>query len=151
MELRDRSWAIDGWDSAVCLRHLGEIAVAMADAEMVEALLTQVAAYTGQLLTSFTGVTIEAAADRVRGQLLLALGRADDAVDAFDAARAIEEAFGAHALALRTAYWQARARLATQRPSRRAEARAMAEDAASSAGTLGMTGLVRDWGTLALA
>jgi DNA-binding SARP family transcriptional activator/tetratricopeptide (TPR) repeat protein len=148
-ELRERSWSIDGWDSAICLRHLGEVAVAMPDAEMVDALSLQVAPYTGQLLTSFTGVTIEAAADRVRGQLLLAAGRAEEAVDAFDAARAIEEAFKADVLAVRSAYWQARARLAAGGRSRCTAARAIAADAAARAGALGMDGLVRDFGALA--
>jgi DNA-binding SARP family transcriptional activator/tetratricopeptide (TPR) repeat protein len=142
--LRDTSWAIDGWDSAVCFRHLGEIAVAMPEPEMVDALLSQVCAYTGQLLTSFTGVTIEAAADRVRGQLLLALGDADGAVVALDGARLAEDSFGAHALAVRTAYWQARARLATHRRAKKAEARAMADYAAAGAEKLGMAALVRD-------
>jgi DNA-binding SARP family transcriptional activator/tetratricopeptide (TPR) repeat protein len=142
--LEDAAWPVDGWASGIALRHLAEVAVRLPHPDLAEALLPRAAAYSGQLLPTFLGVTIEAAADRCRGQLLLALGRPEEAVAACDAARALEDRFGASALSVRTASWQARARLAVGGGAAAREARDLAGEATARAERLGMATLLAE-------
>lgn len=93
------------------LRLLAETAAHLGDIELAAELLPVLSGYSGQLLASFGGIEIDGAADRAIGQLLLTLGRADEAVERLTAAAALERTFGADALMARTNYWLARARL----------------------------------------
>ncbi|MGH7337065.1 MAG: hypothetical protein ACREI7_05780 [Myxococcota bacterium] len=48
---------------------------------------------------AYSGLVIHAAADRARGQCLATLGRLDEAIAAYESGVALEESFGAPALA----------------------------------------------------
>jgi class 3 adenylate cyclase len=104
LELQPRGWS---WPFA--LRYLAETAALLDDPERAAALLPQIEPYAGQLLVAYSGLVIHAAADRSRGQCLATLGRLDEAIACYEAGLAVEEAFGAPALAARTRYWLARA------------------------------------------
>jgi hypothetical protein len=141
---RQRDFDRLGWGGPITLRFLAE-AVALIEAPALpEELLPVLSAYGGQLLVSFSGITIDGAADRAIGQLLLALGRPGEAVKRLVAAEALERSFGAHALSTRTSYWHALALTRTGRPEDRAAAQRIADRAAADAGRLGMARLERD-------
>jgi hypothetical protein len=105
--------------------------------------------YAGQMLVSFCAFTIDGAADRAIGQLLLALGRVDEAIERLAAARALEESFGADLLATRTTYWQALALARRDGPGDHETARQLRLQASSRARQLGMTQLEGDIDALA--
>jgi DNA-binding SARP family transcriptional activator len=138
-----------GWGAPMALRWLAETVARLDAADLAADLLPVLAHYRGQLLVSFSGITIDAAADRAIGQLLLALGRLDEAIDRFAAAKALERSFGAHALTTRTAYWQALALLRRGRPDDRKAADRTAHRALTEAQRLGMAGLERELTDLA--
>jgi DNA-binding SARP family transcriptional activator/tetratricopeptide (TPR) repeat protein len=130
-----------GWMGPLVFRQLAEVAARHGDGDLAADLLPAVESHSGQMLVTTTGITVEAAADRAVGQLLLTLGRLDEAVEHLDAALALERSFGAHALAARTAYWQARARAARRAPADLATARHLLDQAADQARRLGMAHL----------
>ncbi len=123
-----------GWSWPFALRYLAETSALLEDAERAAALLPQIEPYAGQLLVAYSGVVIHAAANRSRAQCLAVLGRLDEAIACYESGLALEESFGAPALAARTRYWLARA-LATRGDTARARVEAVAaRDAAQSFG-----------------
>lgn len=135
-----------GWNAPFVLRHLAEVAAVLGDAGLAGDLLPVLAEYSGQVLVSFTGRTVECAADRAIGQVLLTLDRLDEAVEKLTAAQALEESLDAHALVARTAYWHARARL---RLGDHATARQLLDQTSALARKLGMKQLEADVSELA--
>jgi hypothetical protein len=137
-----------GWAAPIVLRHLAEAAAWLGDdplaADLAADLMPVATGHDGQILVSFTATTIDGAGARVVGQLLLALGRAAEAVDHLAAGRALEQAFGGHALAARTSFWLARALVARGGPGDADEARAVAAATVPEADRLGMSLLGRD-------
>ena len=135
-----------GWGGPVVLRHLGESAAWLGDRDLAAELLPVLQPYDGQLLVSFGTSSIDAAAGRVVGQLLLALDRPAEAVPVLAAAHRLETGFGARALAARTAYWWARAARTADPgdPSGDASATAALHGAAAIAEDTGMKGLALD-------
>jgi hypothetical protein len=97
---------------------------------------------------SFAAASVEAAADRSLGQVLLVLGRHDEAVERLANAEAAERLLGADALAPRSAYWHARARLARRAEGDTERARSIVQAVREDAGRLGMVQLGRDAGAL---
>jgi DNA-binding SARP family transcriptional activator len=138
-----------GWDAPFVLRHLAEVAARLADTRLAADLLPVLRPYAGQMLVGFTGISIEAAADRAIGQVLLTLGRFDEAIDRLVAAQAFERDLDATALATHTAYWHARARLARDGPGDHQAATQLLGEAASVARRLGMVRLGREIAALA--
>jgi DNA-binding SARP family transcriptional activator/tetratricopeptide (TPR) repeat protein len=141
---RQRDFDQLGWGGPITLRFLAETVALIEAPALAAELLPVLSAYGGQLLVSFSGITIDGAADRAIGQLLLALGRPDEAVERLAAADALERSFGAHALTTRTRYWHALALTRTGRPDDREAAWRLATRAADDARRLGMAGLERD-------
>jgi DNA-binding SARP family transcriptional activator len=133
-----------GWNAPFVLRHLAEVAAVLGDAGLAADLLPVLAGYSGQVLVSFTGRTIEAAADRAIGQALLALDRLDEAVDRLTAAQALEDSLDFHALTARTTYWHARTRLRRDAPGDRDTARQLLDQAVTQARKLGMNQLEQE-------
>jgi DNA-binding SARP family transcriptional activator len=131
------------------LRSLAEVAARLDDEQLAADLLPVAEPFSGQLLTTGIPATIDAAADRVIGQLLLALGRLDAAVARLTAAHELERSFGADALATRTAYWRALTLLRRDRPGDALAAQALVEQASADASRLGMVPLHRELATLA--
>lgn len=142
--LRQRGLCALGWSAPLVLRHVAETAAHLTQRALASELLDTLTSYSGQMLTSFTGTTVDGAADRAIGQLLLAVGRVDEAVDRLTAAQSLEQAFGAPALVARTGYWHARARLTRNAPEDHETARHLLEDTLITAQRLGMMQLVRD-------
>jgi DNA-binding SARP family transcriptional activator len=138
-----------GWDGPFILRHLAEIAAHHDDDGLAADLLPVLTGYSGQMLVTTTGLAVEAAADRATGQVLLTLGRVDEAIGHLATAMALEQSFGADALATRTGYWQARALLARRAPGDITTAGRLLDQAASDAHRLGMAQLRRDIEALA--
>jgi hypothetical protein len=93
----------------MALRCLAESAALLADEDRARGLAPMLEPYAGQLLVAYTGETLACSADRARGQVAATLGRLDDAVARYESGLALEESFGAAALAARTRYWLARA------------------------------------------
>jgi DNA-binding SARP family transcriptional activator len=141
---RERDWDELGWASPIVLRHIAEAAAQLDDAGLAFELLPVLAPFGGQMLVSFNGSTIEAAADRSIGQVLSVLGRHDDAIDRLAAAQALEAGFGADALVARTTYWSARAHLVRNAAGDHEVARRLLREVAASAEHLGMHRLRRD-------
>jgi hypothetical protein len=101
------------------------------------------------MLVPLQGSTVEAAADRAIGQALAVLGRHDEAVARLEAARALEAAFGAPALAVRTTHWLAHARLARGGPGDAEAAAELLPEVAATTTRLAMFGLHEDARALA--
>lgn len=120
------------------MRHLSELAVRLGDGDLATRLLPIVAGYAGQMLVSYTGVTIEAAAERARAQLLHALGRSDDALAMSARAEALEDAFGAAALAAWSRHWRVRLLLARGGPDDTSTAATLLDRSRLTARALGM-------------
>jgi hypothetical protein len=133
-----------GWAEPFVLRHLAEVAARTHDRELAAQLLPRLQAHAGQMLVGFSALTIEAAAGRSIGQVLLVLGRTDDAIAAITAARRQEDAIGAHALAAHTRYWHARALLACGTPTDRVAAARIATTARTTARRCALTQLHAD-------
>jgi hypothetical protein len=143
-ELRSqRSYDDLGWGAPLALRHLAEAAAHLGDAGLAATLLPVAERYEGQLLVSYTGTTIDGAGSRIAGQLLLVLGRLDEAVDRLRAGHDLERAFGADGLAARTGYWLARALLARRGLGDAAAAERLVATTLRSADRLGMSLLGR--------
>jgi DNA-binding SARP family transcriptional activator len=128
----------------VTLRYLAELAARLDHRDLAHDLLPLLSDFAGQMLVSFGGVSIDGAADRAVGQVLLTLDRLDEAVDRLAAAEAFERSFGTDALATRTAYWHARALLRRDGSDDRPGARALLVRASSGARRLGMLQLLED-------
>jgi hypothetical protein len=137
-----------GSSAPVALRHLAEVAAIAGDRSLAAELLPVLRAYEGQLFVSFAAASVEAAADRSLGQVLLVLGRHDEAVERLANAEAAERLLGADALAPRSAYWHARARLARRAEGDTERARSIVQAVREDAGRLGMVQLGRDAGAL---
>jgi DNA-binding SARP family transcriptional activator len=135
-----------GLGYALAVTCLAEATALVGATDAADELLTTLGDHSGQLLVSYTGATVEAAADQAVGQVLLTLGRLDEAVDRFAAAEELERSFGADVLALRSAYWQARARLARRRRGDEEVAHRLLRGASSSARRLGLAAIERDCG-----
>jgi tetratricopeptide (TPR) repeat protein len=126
-----------GWSWPFTLRRLAEASALLEDTARAAALVPLIEPYAGQLFVAYNGQVIEGSADRARAQCLATLGRLDEAIACYESGLALEESFGAPALAARTRHWLARA-LATRGaagdgPRARAEAEA-ARDAATGFG-----------------
>ena len=138
-----------GWGAPLALRHLAETAVLLGDRALAADLLPVLDGHAGTMLVSFAGVTVDGAADRAIGQVLLALDRPGEAVDRLDAAHDLERRFAADALVTRTAYWRARALRARGAPGDHVRAETIRSSAAAGARHLGMARLERDLDDLA--
>lgn len=98
-----------GWSWPLALRHLAESAALLGDEPRAAELAPQLEPYAGLLLVGYSYTVIEGSADRARGQVFATLGRLDEAISCYESGLALEESFGAPALAARTRYWLARA------------------------------------------
>jgi DNA-binding SARP family transcriptional activator len=127
-----------GWGAPLALRYLAEVAARTGDRPLAGDLLPVLEPYAGQMLVSYTAMTIEGAADRAIGLALLTLGRTGEAVERLAAAVDLERAAGALVPAARSACWHARALLARGGRSDAGEARRRAGDAADAARRLGL-------------
>lgn len=148
---RRRSLDRLGWGAPFALRHLAEIAARLHDRRLAADLLPVLAGYSGQMLASYTAMTIDGAADTAIGLVHLTLGRPDEAVRRLAAGQRTEERFGATALAARTAHWHARALLRRAEPGDRAAAHALLADADAHARRLGLEQVRDDVAALAQA
>jgi len=126
------------WSYPLALRHLAESCAWLDARDHALAVERLVAPYSGGLLVAYTGTTIECAADRALGQLLVVQGRLDEAVERYEPALALETAFGTPALAARTRYWMARALVARAAPGDIPRARELAHESRAEARRLGM-------------
>jgi tetratricopeptide (TPR) repeat protein len=125
-----------GWAWPLALRHLAESSALLGDEQRAAELVPRLEPYAGLLLVGYGYTVIESSADRARGQMLATLGRLDEAIACYESGLALEESFGAPALAARTRYWLARA-LATRGDAARARAEAEASrDAARGFGMI---------------
>src|SRR5262249_60262349 len=88
---------------------------------------------------AYAAGVLEGSADRGRGQVPAPLGRLDEAAAHYESGLALEQSFGAPALAARTRYWLARALAARGAAGDIARARAEAEAARDLARGFGMT------------
>jgi hypothetical protein len=140
-----------GASAPIVLRHLAEVAALTGDRGLATDLLPVLRAYAGQMFVSFAAASVEGAADRSLGQVLLVLGRHDEAIDRLEAAEALERRMGAEALAPRTAYWHARARLARGVDGDAERACSILQTVQEDAGRLGMAELRREAGALVVA
>jgi hypothetical protein len=129
------------WDSPVLLALTGELAARHEAASLARVVLPKVSEYSGQMLVSFLGTTILGAADRTRGQALLALGRPDEACRHLEAARDLERSLGVEGLVAHSRYWLARAHAAG---GRRREASEMAGATLADAEHLGLRTVAED-------
>ena len=129
---------IHDWSYPLALRHLADCCAWLDARDHAPALERLVAPYSGCLLIAYTGSTIEGAADRALGELLAVQGRFDEAIARYEAALALETAFGAPVLAVRTRYWLARALLQRAGPGDTPRGRALAHESRAEAARLGM-------------
>jgi len=127
-----------GWSWPFTLRHLAESAALLGDEGRAAALAPRLEPYAGQLLAAYSSQVIEGSADRARGQVAATLGRFDEAVAHYQSGLALEESFGAAALAARTRYWLAHSLAARGAAGDTARARAEAEAARDAARGFGM-------------
>jgi transcriptional regulator with XRE-family HTH domain len=124
------------------LRWLAEAIARLHHGDLARDLLPLAEPY-AELVLVGSGITgVEAAADRVLGQLLACLGDRDGAIERYERADELETRLGFEALALRTRAWAA-ASLATDR-NKRAQARELARTTATRADELGMAMLARE-------
>jgi hypothetical protein len=122
----------------VALRWLAE-GIALLDlADLAADLLPIVEAYAGTVFVGPAVSTVEGAADRAAGQLLMVLGRHDEAGVRFESAAALERDLGFTALEIRTRFWQAANLARADDPAGRDRARARAAEVAAIAAQLGM-------------
>ncbi len=129
------------WSWPMALRHLCEACALLGNAEGARQLETQVTPYSGLLLIAFRFSSAECAADRALAQVLAVQSRYDEAIDRYARALALEEGFGATALAARTRYWWARALLERAAPGDRERAQALATECVATTSALGMAHL----------
>jgi tetratricopeptide (TPR) repeat protein len=126
------------WGWPLSLRHLAEACALLGDAAVARALEPLVSPYSGLFLVAFGNTVIEGAADRAIGQVLATQGRLDEAAGHYERALALEEGFGATALAARTRYWLARALGERSAPGDLERAQVLAEESRATAASLGM-------------
>jgi transcriptional regulator with XRE-family HTH domain/tetratricopeptide (TPR) repeat protein len=107
--------ATDGFDALAddhlrpqALRWLCEAIAELRARDDAAALLPVVEPYAGQILVGPAITTVECAADRAIGQLLMTLERPEDAEQHYERAAALEHALGFTALELRTERWHDR-------------------------------------------
>jgi tetratricopeptide (TPR) repeat protein len=127
----------------IALRHFADAIASVGDAQRAHALLPLCDHYAGQLLVGSLGLSIEGAGDRVIAQLLATIGRFDEAVSRYERALALEEGFGAQALAGRTRYWLARCLLDRDQSEDRGRAHRLLDECIASTAELGMAVLGR--------
>jgi len=118
----------------LAIHSLCEAVASLRDAERASDLLVIAEPYSGLLVTTGVAYTVEGAADRAIGQLLLTTGRVDESVDHLERALELEERCGFGALAARTRYWLARALLANGDAGQSAAAAASSQAAAERFG-----------------
>jgi len=138
-----------GWTWPFALRYLAESTALLGDEQRAVELVPRLEPYAGQLLVAYDHTTIEGSADRARGQIFATLRRLDEAVAAYQSGLALEQSFGAPALAARTRYWLARALAARGNTSDAERARIEAEAARAAAHGFGMVRLADQAGALA--
>jgi hypothetical protein len=136
-----------GWRCT--LRYLAESAALLADRERAAWVAPLLEPYAGQLLVAYQLYVIEGSADRARGQVAATLGKLDEAIAYYESGLALEESFGAPALAARTRYWLARALATRGTPGDAERARTEAEAARAAAHGFGMVLLAEQAGALA--
>jgi hypothetical protein len=124
------------------LRWLAEAIARLHHGELAQALLPIAEPYAGLLLVGSGITSVEAAADRVLGQLLTTVGDRDAAAAHYTAAEDLERRLGFEALALRTRAWSAAQLVADA--GTRAEGRDLADATAARATDLGMAMLARE-------
>lgn len=129
------------WSWPLSLRYLAEAAAHLADRRAARALEPQLAGWSGTLLWAFGFRLPVGAADRALGQVLAAQRRWPEASAAFGRALALEEGFGAKALAQRTRLWWARALRDEGRDEGRAQALTLARECLAFARHADMRGL----------
>ncbi len=129
------------WSWPFSLRHLAEAAAWLEHAHVASALERHLAEWSGTLLWAFGFRLPMCAADRGLAQALAAQGRWREASAAFERALALEEGFGARALAARTRFWWARALRAEGRAENRPHAQRLARECAAFARGAGMRAL----------
>jgi tetratricopeptide (TPR) repeat protein len=100
----------------LALRYLSEVCRQVDDSRLAARLLPHALPWAGQILLVSAGTSIEGAADRCIGHLLAALGRLDDADDAYTSAAGLERRAGFPPLVARTEYWHARALIERDAP-----------------------------------
>jgi tetratricopeptide (TPR) repeat protein len=128
-----------GWPLA--LRHLAEACAVLGEVDVARDLEPELLPYSGLLLVAFFGALVEGAADRAIGQVLAVQGRLDEACERYERALALEEGFGADALAARTRWWWARALAERGGAGDVARAGALASESLATARALGMNHL----------
>lgn len=121
------------------MRWMTEAVVRLEHHALAQDLYDVLLPYSGLLLVSFFGVSIDGAADRCLAQLSALLGRSDEAARRFEAALLFEQRLRGRPQAARTTYWYARFLMAQGDPDG-AEMQALAE---SEARALGMRLLER--------
>ncbi len=129
-------WRDWGWP--LSLRHLAETCALIGSESGARQLEPHIASHSGLLLVAFGMTLAEGAADRALGQVLATQGRLDEALDCYARALALEEGFGATALAARTRYWWARALLERGAPGDAERARTLISECVATTSTLGM-------------
>jgi hypothetical protein len=122
----------------IALRWLAEGIALLGLAELAADLLPIVEPYAGTLFVGPAVSTVEGAADRALGQLLMVLGRHVDAGARLEAAAVLERELGFTALETRSRYWQAANLARCEEPTARARAAALAAQVADTAARLGM-------------
>jgi tetratricopeptide (TPR) repeat protein len=84
-------------------------AAMLGDPVFAQPLLDELDPFAGEIML-LPSVVVLGAADRFRGQMLMLLGRRDEAIEALEAAIALETRLGAPPLVKRSQYWLERAR-----------------------------------------
>ncbi len=116
------------WSWPLSLRYLAESAAWLGCEEASRALEPHLVGWSETLLWAFGFRVPAGAADRALGQVLAAQRRWREASAAFGRALALEEGFGAKALAARTRFWWARALRDEGRADTRAQALTLARE-----------------------
>jgi len=138
---RGRRLVDASWGAQLALRHAAEWCALAGDRERAAELARVAEPFAGQLLIPFSGYLIESSADRARGQLAATFGRLDEAIERYESGLALEQSFGALALAARTRYWLARALVERGAPGDAERARTEAVASQESAYRFGMARL----------
>jgi DNA-binding SARP family transcriptional activator len=132
------------WGAPFVFRYLSEAIARAGLRHVAEQLLPILSPYAGQMLVSYGGASIDAAADRAIGQLLLTLDQVDAAIEHLVAAEQLERSFGADALAVRSRYWHAKALAQRNATGDGDRARTLLQRVAHDARQLGMEPLADD-------
>ncbi|WP_221177790.1 helix-turn-helix transcriptional regulator, partial [Salinisphaera orenii] len=121
-----------------CLAYLAEVCAVLDDAERAKYLYRHLLPYSGQNVVAGTSVACFGAADRFLGLLAMTAGDQDSAVSHLVAALALDRRTGARPSLAHGQYQLAALRLAADPVNSRAAAASLLEEAAATAGELGM-------------